>query len=95
MDNDHAMSLALAESDPATAPAVVYNPPSPSSTQPSPTLEYPIFQLYPEMPDPNAMDVDHSVPESPNQESIGLLGLEALGDKHNKLVLLPYGTLHF
>lgn len=90
------MSLPILENSSAAQEAL-QNPPSPSSPpDASPTFQYPLIQLYPDFPDPNAMDVDQSPPESPNQEPIGLLGLQALGDKHIKSVnfsSLPHNSL--
>ncbi|KAF8321630.1 hypothetical protein DL93DRAFT_2072385 [Clavulina sp. PMI_390] len=87
MDEDHSMSLPSFESAPQ-APSMSASPAS--SPESSPTSEYPIFQLYPELPDPNAMDLDHSSPaDSPRQDVVGLLGLEVLGDKHASCTQTP------
>jgi hypothetical protein len=85
LDNDHTMSLPSFETDSAAAPGALQNPPSPSTpSDTTPTPQYSLIQLYPDLPDPNTMDVDQSPPESPNHEPIGLLGLQALGDRHIK-----------
>jgi len=82
------MSLPTFETSPAVAAGDLQNSPTPSTpSTPSdltPPSRYPLIQLYPDLPDPDAMDVDQSPPETPSQEHVGLLGLQALGERHNK-----------
>lgn len=85
LDNDHSMSLSSFETNSAVAAGTSESSsPSFPSTPTTPPSEYPLIQLYPDFADPNAMDVDQSLPESPSLEGVGLLGIQALGDKHNK-----------
>ena len=79
------MSLPSFETNSAVAAGDLQNSPTPSlPSDLTPPSEYPLIQLYPDLPDPDAMDVDQSPPETPIQENVGLLGLQALGEKHNR-----------
>jgi hypothetical protein len=92
MDSDHVMSLPSFEPASSVMNGTSPSPSAPVSAESSPSSEYPLFQLYPDAPDPNAMDVDNAPsPDSvtSQQEPVGVLGLQSFGEQHSRCTQLP------